>query len=401
MGEYDWYLLALIPVISGAIGYITNVLAVKMMFHPLNFWGIPPYLGWQGIIPANAVDLAQRGLALITSQILNISDIMEDVDPDDFLKPMEADLKAKTRTMLSAQAEKNFGPMWNNLDDKARETIHTMAWTEFDSLSRDAVRKMVGKMPDILNLVNVVTTAVREKPAILSRMFLEVGVEEFKFIERSGWWFGLGFGLIQLAVWMLIPQWWVLPAFGFLVGWATNLVALRLVFDPKEPKKIGGITFHGIFHQRQKEVAAGFAKVSTEDMFNDANLFRELHTDHAKTQIMAIMEAEADAVVDKYKSHPMAAMLMTPALIADIKGEILQVTETELFKEGGVISGITAQSTKIRTMLHERMLEMEPEAFEGVLRPAFQQDEWKLILAGAVLGGAAGFMQLMYIFGGI
>ena len=34
-----------------------------------------------------------------------------------------------------------------------------------------------------------------------------------------------------------------------------------------------------------------------------------------------------------------------------------------------------------------------------MLRPAFQQDEWKLIAAGAVLGTLAGFLQLVYIFG--
>ena len=40
-----------------------------------------------------------------------------------------------------------------------------------------------------------------------------------------------------------------------------------------------------------------------------------------------------------------------------------------------------------------------PESFEGVLRPAFQQDEWKLILAGAALGLGAGVLQLVYLFG--
>ena len=36
----------------------------------------------------------------------------------------------------------------------------------------------------------------------------------------------------------------------------------------------------------------------------------------------------------------------------------------------------------------------------GVLRPAFQQDEWKLILAGAALGLVAGGFQVVYVFGG-
>ncbi len=48
-------------------------------------------------------------------------------------------------------------------------------------------------------------------------------------------------------------------------------------------------------------------------------------------------------------------------------------------------------------ILFENASLLDPD--EGVLRPAFQQDEWKLILAGAVLGATAGILQLVYIFG--
>jgi outer membrane protein TolC len=32
--------------------------AVKMMFYPVHFVGLKPFLGWQGIVPANAENLA-------------------------------------------------------------------------------------------------------------------------------------------------------------------------------------------------------------------------------------------------------------------------------------------------------------------------------------------------------
>ena len=39
------------------------------------------------------------------------------------------------------------------------------------------------------------------------------------------------------------------------------------------------------------------------------------------------------------------------------------------------------------------MQELTPEEFEGVLRPAFKQDEWILITVGAVLGFLVGELQ--------
>ncbi|MFT7622241.1 MAG: uncharacterized membrane protein YheB (UPF0754 family), partial [Myxococcota bacterium] len=384
---------------SGAIGYITNVLAVRMMFYPLKFVGIPPYLGWQGIVPANAIGLAKRGLSLITERLLKIDEVLAGSDPEQFLGPVEDRLKAQTREMLTTQAEARMAPMWGALGDSVKEQVHGMAWTEVSGMAKNVVSQIMAKSSEILNLQAIVTRAVTKKPEILVRMFLEIGRKEFGFIKNSGWWFGLAFGLVQLAVWVIFPKWWVLPLFGFLVGYATNWVALKLVFEPQEPKKVGPFTIQGLFHRRQKEVAQEFARLTTEDVFNDANLFDELQTPQARAQILAIVEAEADALVERYKSHPMAMGMMTPELVESVRGEVLASVTAELFQEGGVLSGITAQSEKIREMLHTRMMDLDPAGFESVLRPAFQQDEWKLILAGAVLGGVAGTLQLVFLFG--
>jgi uncharacterized membrane protein YheB (UPF0754 family) len=397
--DYAWYLLALIPVISGAIGYVTNVLAVRMMFYPMKFIGVKPYLGWQGIVPANAVGLAQRGLALITDRLLRIDEVLAEAEPDDFVKPVEAELEAQTRETVVRQAEERAGPMWGALGDSAKEQVLTTAWEEVRTVSVAVVQRIIGDASQILDLTRIVTRVVKKRPEIMVRMFLEIGHAEFGFIKNSGWWFGLLFGLVQLGVWVVFPAWWILPLFGFLVGYATNWVALKLVFEPREPRRFAGITFQGLFHRRQKEVAAEFARISTEDVFNDQNLFEELGTEEARARIMAIVESEADALLEKYKKHPMAAMLMTPALVDAVRAETLEAVSAELFREGGVLTGVTAQSQKIRDMLHTRMMQLDPDGFESVLRPAFQQDEWKLILAGAVLGGVAGTLQLIYLFG--
>ncbi len=55
-----------IPFVSGFIGWITNYVAIKMTFYPISFWGIPPYLGWQGIIPRKAHKMAGKAVDLIT-----------------------------------------------------------------------------------------------------------------------------------------------------------------------------------------------------------------------------------------------------------------------------------------------------------------------------------------------
>jgi hypothetical protein len=53
-----------------------------------------------------------------------------------------------------------------------------------------------------------------------------------------------------------------------------------------------------------------------------------------------------------------------------------------------------ADAIDIENTLVSRMQELTPEQFEGLLRPAFEQDEWILIAVGAALGFIVGEIQV-------
>jgi hypothetical protein len=53
-----------------------------------------------------------------------------------------------------------------------------------------------------------------------------------------------------------------------------------------------------------------------------------------------------------------------------------------------------ADAMDIQNTLVSRMQELTPEQFEGLLRPAFEQDEWILIAVGAALGFLVGEVQV-------
>jgi hypothetical protein len=52
----------------------------------------------------------------------------------------------------------------------------------------------------------------------------------------------------------------------------------------------------------------------------------------------------------------------------------------------------------VEATMRAALQSMPPDDFINILRPAFQQDEWKLILVGGLLGAAAGAMQQFVLF---
>ena len=92
-------------------------------------------------------------------------------------------------------------------------------------------------------------------------------------------------------------------------------------------------------------------------------------------------------------------MALGPGGYTDLKDtatdKIYELTD-ELFDDP---SFNKERAKEVESMLKERMKELPPEDFQDLLRPIFQEDEWILIMLGSVLGGLAGWAQLVFVFG--
>ncbi|MEL6590985.1 MAG: hypothetical protein AAFQ68_12935, partial [Bacteroidota bacterium] len=53
LGTNEFWQYASIPFVSAIVGWGTNIIALKMTFYPVRFWGVWK-IGWQGIIPSRA-----------------------------------------------------------------------------------------------------------------------------------------------------------------------------------------------------------------------------------------------------------------------------------------------------------------------------------------------------------
>jgi uncharacterized membrane protein YheB (UPF0754 family) len=396
--DYPWYLLALIPIISSTIGYVTNVFAVKMMFHPVHFIGIRP-IGWQGIIPANSVKLSRSIYRLINTQLLKFPELFDADETDKLLASQSDRIRALTERVVREQGETRFAPMWNNLDTAAREQVIELAFNEVMAVSRKIIDRLVDDIDSFIDLEPIVIGSARDNIELMGRIFLEVGRAEFKFIERSGLYFGFVFGLVQLVVWIVFPVWWILPLFGFIVGYVTNYLAIKLIFEPRDPKRILGLTVQGLFHRRQKQVAADFSQMVADNVLTDEALFQQLTTEKSRARLLELVSEASGELVERYKQNPLVGALVTDEMARSIEAEVLANVEAEVFRPDGPLVEVAHRSTQIKEILGARMADLPPEPFENVLRPAFKQDEWKLIIMGAILGLGAGVLQLVYIFG--
>jgi uncharacterized membrane protein YheB (UPF0754 family) len=392
-------LVLCIPLISGFIGWFTNWVAVKAMLYPVEFVGIPPLIGWQGVVPKNAEELSRNFSELIHDKLLDLEQIFADISHDDneAIKRVVDDISQEILYEFST----NLAPeKWGRAREKLRSYISDLIHRNVRTVTKEILDRMGREASNFIDVDSIVRDAMIEDRALLGRVMMEIAGPEFKFIERSGLYFGALFGVIQMFIWIAYPAGWVLPAAGFFVGYATNWLAMTLIFEPKEPMQIGPFRIQGVFIKRQLEVARSFSDVIAERVLNSDNLIRHLSEGPSREPVMKIVEEQVEASMQLYERDTMVAMLISKEKIAEAKEDMLERVRSADMAESGPVHAFADQSDRIQEQLEKNLQELEASEFSGVLRPVFQKDEWKLVLAGGVIGTVIGTLQVVFLFGG-
>jgi uncharacterized membrane protein YheB (UPF0754 family) len=392
-------LVLCIPFIAAFIGWFTNWLAVKAMLYPEQFVGVPPLLGWQGVVPKNTEELSRSFSELIHDKLLDVEKIFADISHDDSeaVKRVVEDVSQEIIYEFSTHLAPDS---WARAREKLRGYIHDLVRRNVRRVTEEILERMSREADDFIDVDAIVRQAMLEDRGLLGRVMVEIAGPEFKFIERSGLWFGGLFGVIQMFVWIAYPAGWVLPAAGFFVGYATNWLALNLIFEPREPVQIGPLRVQGLFIKRQREVAGQFADVIAERVLTGDNLIRHLTEGPSREPVMAILEGQVEESMKEYERDAMVAMLVSKEKLAEGKEDLLNRVRNADIAQSGPLHAFADQSERIRGQLKQNLLELEADEFGGILRPVFQKDEWKLVLAGGVIGAIIGALQVTYLFGG-
>jgi len=392
-------LVLCIPFIAGFIGWFTNWLAVKAVLYPVEFIGIPPLLGWQGVIPKNAEEMSQSFSVLIHDKLVDMEKIFANIDHDDN-EEIDKVVEDVAQEII-AEFSTNIAPdSWERAREKLRGYINMLVRRNVRRVTVAILDRMAKEASDFIDVDAVVRESMKEDRALLGRVLLEVAGPEFKFIERSGLWFGFLFGVIQMVVWIVYPAGWVLPAAGFLVGYITNWLALHLIFEPREPKQIGPFRIQGVFIKRQRQVATSFADVIAEQVLNADNMMQHLSEGPNRQRMLDILEGQVEESMKEYERDAMVAMLVSKDRLEEAKADLLDRVRSADMTDSRQIKTFADQSHHIRAQLEDNLGALDADEFSGILRPVFQKDEWKLILAGGVIGTGIGALQVVVLFGG-
>ncbi len=393
-----WYIYISMPIIAALIGYVTKIVAIEMMFRPLEFFGIKPFLGWQGIIPRKAAIMSTIACDTLTSRLVKPEEIFARLDPNRIAQELEKPMLPIVEKITHDVMSHHQPGLWESIPENLKKLLIKRIQQQSPDMVRQLMQQTKDNLSEVFDLKDMVVTNLTKDKKLLNKIFLESGKKEFQFIRNSGIYFGFAIGLVQLIVWLLTHNVWVMPLFGLFTGWFTDWLALKMIFAPKEPKKyLGLFTWHGLFFKRQQEVASAYGALIAKEVLTPSNMIESILTGKMSDNLFNMIQKNVQQMVDEQAGvlKPVVIFTVGTEKYKDMKNAITGNMVKQLPVALRHIEKYAEDAMDIQNTLVSKMQELTPEEFEGVLRPAFKQDEWILITVGAVLGFLVGELQVL------
>src|SRR5213592_342521 len=288
-----------IPLFTGAIGYVINWTGVWMLFNPIRFTGIrfpglaplarllPRKLqeipgvmhggvGWQGILPSRAAKMGSIAVDKGIAKLGSPADFYEQLEPDAIAEHILATARGDIREVVEGIMEREHPRLWRDVPPRVREAVHERVQQQLPDIVHAVTGEIGDNIDQLLDVKLMVIRRMEERPELVNRIYLEVGGRELRFIINFGFLFGFVLGIPMAFITLAVPYWWVLPLGGVVIGYATNWVALWMIFEPTERRKAGPFTLHGLFLRRQPEASDVYAGIIADDVVTLSNIGEEL-----------------------------------------------------------------------------------------------------------------------------
>ncbi|MGN6781099.1 MAG: hypothetical protein ACTHJH_06325, partial [Marmoricola sp.] len=419
----DWWHVATIPVFTGVLGWLINWSGLVMLFQPVRFHGVripgmrelatvlprkaqevPGLLqggvGWQGIIPARAAKMGSIAVDKAIAKLGTPAEFYRQLEPDRIAEHIVTEFRPEIPGLVEQVMRAEHPRLWRDLPRSVRERIIDRVQAQLPSVVTRVTDEIGVHIDQLLDPKIMVIDHFRENPALVVRIFRDFGQRELNLMVAFGFVFGFLLGVPVALVDHWFHLWWLLPILGVLVGWATNALGMWLIFEPTEPRRILGVTVHGLFLRRQPQAAEVYARIIAEDVITLENIGDFLldgpRGDRTRQMLADAMRPAIDRAAGPVRGAVRVAI--GPRRFDSIREAVAQeavVRTIEPFRDPAFS---LRQADKIRTLVARRTKELPPRDFVEMMRSAIREDEWMLYAHGAIMGFVGGVLHLA-IFG--
>lgn len=196
-------LIILTPFITAAIGWFTNWVAIKMLFHPrlpkrVFFWQ------WQGLIPRRQNQLAEEAAEIIEREVLQQHMILHEIKKIELSPYLEEAAHRLVWERIGPQL-RSIPLLGGFINDNTLAKFEVIAVSEMKKEAAPLMEKVAGQFEASVDLKKIIETNIAAFDLErLESIVNEVASREFRTIEHLGAVLGFLIGCIQVGLYIAV-----------------------------------------------------------------------------------------------------------------------------------------------------------------------------------------------------
>lgn len=183
----------------------------------------------------------------------------------------------------------------------------------------------------------------------------------------------------------------LLPLITALIGWGTNLLAVKMLFRPRKPINVLGIKIIGLIPKRKEDLADSIGRAVSEKLLNMEDIIAEAGLEK---KLPEIAEQELDNFVkEKLGDNLIVEQVMAGEFGRQIKG---QLSEHLSKRAPALVSGMLGDSVDTKALVKSKIQDFDLETLENMVLDVASKELRAIEIWGGILGFFIGLAQVSF-----
>ena len=189
---------------------------------------------------------------------------------------------------------------------------------------------------------------------------------------------------------------YLLPIVAALIGWITNFLAVKMLFHPREARKILFFTFHGVFPKRQKALADKLGDIVSAELISITDISSKIKDFASSDEVLNDVGKRIEATIRNklVSTFPMLSMFLSDEMVEKVTS-LFKMELQEFLEETSKSLGEKLENEiDIKKLVSQRVTNFSSQKLEELLNQLMKKEFRFIELIGAIIGFLIGCFQI-------
>lgn len=191
----------------------------------------------------------------------------------------------------------------------------------------------------------------------------------------------------------------LLPFIGAVIGYATNVLAIKMLFRPQQPWNIPGTPWQlqGLLPKRKRDIAANVARTVDEDLLPFADVEMVVSNGRYQEKVLTMLLEHVDVRVEQALPRLLPATAREKVR-AYVREAVSKEAEPFMYEAYDQLWSRLRRDIRLGDMIGKRIENLDLDQLEDLVIQVASQELKHIEVLGAVLGFGIGVVQMLFLW---